>query len=87
MIPLLQLKPTKYIVFLQGETKKRELLKCAVAAMYIWQHCGTGTLSYRQPRQSVIMDQWNGQERDFAIKMFYKNNGRCAEGVPTFFSI
>jgi len=32
--------------------------------------CGTGTLSYRQP----IMDQWNGQQRAFAIKMFYKNN-------------
>ena len=30
--------------------KKRELLKCVVAAMYSWQHCGTGTLSYRQPR-------------------------------------
>ena len=28
----------------------RELLKCIVAAMYSWQHCGTGTLSYRQPR-------------------------------------
>ena len=33
----------------QGDTKKRELLKCVVAAMYSWQHCGTGTLSYRQP--------------------------------------
>jgi len=30
--------------------KKRELLKCVVAAMYSWQHCGTGDLSYRQPR-------------------------------------
>ena len=39
--------------------------------MYSWQHCGTGTLSYRQPRHLVIMDQWNGQQRAFAIKMFY----------------
>jgi len=54
--------------------KKRELLKCVVAATYIWQHCGTGTLSYRQPRHSVIMDQWNGQQRAFAVKMFYENN-------------
>jgi hypothetical protein len=37
--------PEKYKV-----TQKRELLKCVVAAMYSWQHCGTGTLSYRQPR-------------------------------------
>ena len=51
-----------------------ELLKCVVAAMYSWQHCGTGTLSYRQPRHLVITDQWNGQQRAFAIKMFYKNN-------------
>jgi len=29
--------------------KKRELLKCVVAATYSWPHCGTGTLSYRQP--------------------------------------
>jgi hypothetical protein len=42
--------------------------------MYSWQHCGTGTLNYRQPRHSVIMDQWNGQRRAFAIKIFYKNN-------------
>jgi len=33
-----------------GDTKKRELLKCVVAAMYSWQHCGTGTLSYRHLR-------------------------------------
>jgi hypothetical protein len=45
-----------------------------VAAMYSWQHCGTGTLSYRQPRHSVIMDQWNGQQHAFTIKMFYKHN-------------
>ena len=31
-------------------------------------------MSYRQPRHSVIMDQRNGQQRAFAIKMFYKNN-------------
>ena len=57
--------------YIQGDAKKRELLKCVVAAMYNWQHCGTGTLSYRQPRHLVIMDQWNGQQRAFAIKMFY----------------
>jgi hypothetical protein len=39
--------------------------------MYSWQHCGTGTLSYRQPRHLVIMDPWNGQQRAVAIKMFY----------------
>jgi hypothetical protein len=39
--------------------------------MYSWQHCGTGTLSYRQLRHLVIMDQWNGQQRAVAIKMFY----------------
>ena len=42
--------------------------------MYSWQHCGTGTLSYKQPCHSVIMEQWNGQQHAFAIKMFYKNN-------------
>jgi len=35
---------------IQGDTKKQELLKYVVAATYSWQHCGTGTLSYRQPR-------------------------------------
>ena len=40
----------KLLVNVQGDTKKWELLKCIVAAMYSWQHCGTGTLSYRQPR-------------------------------------
>jgi len=45
-----------------------------VAAMYSWQHCGTGTLSYRQPCHPVIMEQWNGQQSAFAIKLFYKNN-------------
>jgi hypothetical protein len=39
--------------------------------MYSWQHCGTGTLSYRQPHHLVIMDQWNGEQRAVAIKMFY----------------
>ena len=55
---------------IQSDTKKRELLKCVVAAMYSWQHCGTGTLSYRQPRHLVITNQLNGQQRAFAIKMF-----------------
>jgi hypothetical protein len=40
--------------------------------MYSWQHCGTGTLSYRQPRYLVIMDHWNGQQRAFATKMSIK---------------
>ena len=56
-------------MYIQGDTKYQELLKCVVAAMYSWQHCVTGTLSYRQPRHLVIMDQWNGQQRAFAIKM------------------
>jgi hypothetical protein len=56
----------------QGDTnKKRELLKCVVAAMYSWLHYGTGTLSYRQPHHLVIMDQWNGEQRAVVIKMFY----------------
>jgi hypothetical protein len=42
-----------------------------VAAMFSWQLCGTGTLSYRQPRHLVTMDQWNGQQRAVAIKIFY----------------
>jgi hypothetical protein len=36
--------------------------------MYSWQHCGTGTLSYRQSRRLVTMNQWNGQQRAVAIK-------------------
>jgi hypothetical protein len=56
---------------IQDDTKKRKLVKCVVAAMYSWQHCGTGSLRYRQPRHLVIMDQWNGQQRAVAIKMFY----------------
>jgi len=64
-------QPNNSFSYIQGDTKKRELLKCVVAAMYSWQHCGTGTFSYRQPRHLVIMDQWNGQQRAFAIKMFY----------------
>ena len=66
-----------------GWHKKWELLKCVVAAMYSWLHCGRGTLSYRQPRHSVIMDQWNGQQRAFIIKMFYKNNDSL-EGAQEF---
>jgi hypothetical protein len=42
-----------------------------MAAMYSWQQCGTGTLSYRHPRHLVIMNQWNGQQRAVTIKMFY----------------
>jgi len=61
-------------MLIQDDTKERELLKCVVAAMYSWQHCGTGTLSYRQPCYPVIMEQWNGQQSAFATKMFYKNN-------------
>jgi len=59
---------------IEGDTKKREFLKCVVVAIYRWQHCGTGTLSYRQTCQPKIMEKWNGQQRAFAIKMFYKNN-------------
>jgi hypothetical protein len=55
---------------LYKETQKRELLKCIVAAMYSWQHCGTGSLSYRQPLHLVIMGQWNGQQRAVSITMF-----------------
>jgi hypothetical protein len=51
-----------------GWPKKGELLKCVVAAMYSWQHCRTGTLSYRQPRHLVSMDQWNGEHRAVVIK-------------------
>jgi hypothetical protein len=58
-------------VHIKGDPKKRELLKCVVAAMYSWQHCGIGTLSYRQPRHLVIMDQRNGQQRAVTIKTFY----------------
>jgi hypothetical protein len=61
----------------QGDTKKWKFLKCVMAAMYSWQHCGTGTLSYRQPRHLVTMDQWNGQQRAVAIKMF--NNFRLLQ--------
>ena len=46
-----------------------ELLKCVVADMYSWQHCGTGTLSYRQPCHAVIMEQLKGQQRAFVIKI------------------
>jgi hypothetical protein len=30
-----------------------------------------GTSGSRQPRRLVTMDQWNGQQRAVAIKMFY----------------
>jgi hypothetical protein len=56
--------------YIQGNTKKRELLKCVVAAMYSWQHCKTGTLSYRQPCHLVIINQCNGQQRAVAIHFF-----------------
>jgi hypothetical protein len=46
-------------------------LKCVVAAMYSWQYCGTGTLSYRQPRHLVTMDQRTGQQHAVAMKLFY----------------
>jgi hypothetical protein len=75
-------------LYVQGVTKKRELLKCVVAAMYSWQHCGGGTLSYRQSRHLVIMDQWNGQQRAFAIKMFYKHNDSLEDlEVSVFFCL
>jgi hypothetical protein len=61
-----------YASQVQGDTKMWEILKCVVAAMYSWQHYGTGTLNYRQPRHLVIMDQRNGQQRAVTIKMFYK---------------
>ena len=69
-------KKTFAPVFLriQGDTKERELLKCVVAAMCSWQRCATGTLSYIQPCHPVIMEQWNGPQRAFPIKMFYKNS-------------
>jgi hypothetical protein len=65
---------TPILTHIQTGTKKRELLKFVVADMYSWQHCGTGTLSYTQPRHLVIMDQWNVQQRAFGTKMFYKTN-------------
>ena len=40
----------KIIHWCTGWQKKRKLLKSIVAAMYSWQHCRTGNLSYRQPR-------------------------------------
>jgi hypothetical protein len=54
-------------MLIQGD-KKREFLKFIVAAMYSWQHSGTGTLSYRQARHLVIMDQCKGQQ--FAVAIF-----------------
>jgi hypothetical protein len=43
-------------MIVQGDTKKWELFKCLVAAMYSCQHYGTGVLSYRQPRHLVTMN-------------------------------
>jgi len=69
--------------------KKRELLKCVVAAMYIWQHCGAGTLSYRQPR--YYFSNHESVERSTVCfrhkNVFYKINDSL-EGfskVPVFF--
>ena len=74
---------------IQSDTKERELLKCVVAAMYSWQHWGTGTLSYRQLCHPVIMEKWNGQQRAFAIKMFYKKMivWKLRRGSSDFFPI
>ena len=50
VIPDLRYCPTvcvEDLMKIQGDTKEREILKCVVVAMYSWQHCGTGTLSYR----------------------------------------
>ena len=44
-----------YIHICRVTPKKRELLKGIVAAMYSWQHCGTGTLSYRQPLDYCLL--------------------------------
>ena len=43
-----------YLKYTGWHKKKRELLKCILAAMYSWQHCGTGTMSYRQPRHGSV---------------------------------
>ena len=51
---------------IQGDTKERELLKCHVQLAALWNR----TLSYRKPCHPVIMEQWNGKQRAFAIKMF-----------------
>jgi TfoX/Sxy family transcriptional regulator of competence genes len=45
-----------------------------VAAMYSWQHYARGTVSCKQSRHSVIMEEWKGRQRAFAIKMFYKTD-------------
>ena len=73
-LPCLQNPATYLYGDIQSDTKERELLKSVVAAMYSWQHCGTGTSSYRQPCRPVITEQWNGQQRASTIKMFYKNS-------------
>jgi hypothetical protein len=60
-----------YVGTTRWHKKKWKLLKCVVAAMYSWQHCGTWTLSYRLPRHLVTMDQWNGRQRAVAITFSY----------------
>jgi len=57
---------------IQGDTKKRELLKCVVTAMYSWQHCGTGTLSYRQPRH--FNDHGSDLKRQVVMVQFLSIN-------------
>ncbi|KAJ8897277.1 hypothetical protein PR048_002623 [Dryococelus australis] len=59
---------------------------CALAErpMHSWQYCKSGTVRCRQPHYFVIMEQWNCQQRVFALKMFYKNN-YSLEGVQREF--
>jgi hypothetical protein len=47
--------------------RKTELLRCVVAAMYSWQNYGRGTVSCKQSRHSVIIEEWNGRQRAFAM--------------------
>jgi hypothetical protein len=54
-----------------GDPKETWTFEMRSGSNLSWQHCGTGTLSYRQPRHLVIMDQWNGQQRSVTITMFY----------------
>ena len=73
---------------IQGDTKERELLKCLVAACTVGSTAEQGPWATDNVAILVIMDQWNGQQRAFAIKMFYKNNDSL-EGfteVPIFVS-
>jgi len=59
-------------MYIQCDTKKRELLKCVLAAMYSWQHCGTGTLSYRQPRH--FSNHGSDLKRQVIMVQFFVNN-------------